>query len=40
MIALVVGANGATGRHLVRELLNRNANVKVIVRGKEKLPMI
>lgn len=38
MIALVVGANGATGRHLVRELLNRNVNVKIIVRGTEKLP--
>ena len=38
MVALVVGANGATGRHLVRELLNRNVKVKVIVRGAEKLP--
>ena len=38
IIALVVGANGATGRHLVRELLNRNVLVKIIVRGKEKLP--
>jgi len=38
MIALVVGANGATGRHLVRELLKRNVNVKIIVRGTEKLP--
>jgi Trk K+ transport system NAD-binding subunit len=36
--ALVVGANGATGRQLVRELLNRNVNVKVIVRDTEKLP--
>ncbi len=38
MIALVVGANGATGCQLVRELLNRNVNVKIIVRGTEKLP--
>jgi len=38
MIALVVGASGATGSQLVRELLNRNIKVKVIVRGLEKLP--
>jgi nucleoside-diphosphate-sugar epimerase len=38
MIALVVGANGATGRELVRQLLNRNVKVKIIVRGSEKLP--
>jgi nucleoside-diphosphate-sugar epimerase len=38
MIALVVGASGATGRQLVRELLNRNVSVKIIVRGTEKLP--
>jgi nucleoside-diphosphate-sugar epimerase len=38
MVALVVGANGTTGLHLVRELLNRNIKVKVIVRGIEKLP--
>ncbi|MBL7994645.1 SDR family oxidoreductase [bacterium] len=38
MIALVVGANGATGSQLVRELLNRNVKVKVIVRGAEKIP--
>lgn len=37
-MVLVVGANGATGCQLVRELLNRNLNVKVIVRGTEKLP--
>ena len=37
MIALVVGASGATGSQLVRELLNRNVNVKIIVRRKEKL---
>ncbi|MFA7419154.1 MAG: NAD(P)-binding oxidoreductase [Melioribacteraceae bacterium] len=39
MIVLVVGANGATGSQLVRDLLNRNVNVKIIVRGKEKLPI-
>lgn len=39
MIVLVVGANGATGRQLVRELLKRNVKVKVIVRGTEKLPI-
>ncbi len=38
MTVLVVGANGATGSQLVRELLNRNVNVKVIVRGAERLP--
>jgi len=38
MIALVVGASGATGSQLVRELLNRNVKVKVIVRGIERLP--
>ncbi|MBL8013075.1 MAG: SDR family oxidoreductase, partial [Candidatus Omnitrophica bacterium] len=38
MTALVVGANGATGRELVRELLNRNVKVKIIVRGTEKIP--
>ena len=38
MVALVVGANGATGSQLVRVLLNRNVNVKVIVRETAKLP--
>lgn len=38
MTVLVVGANGATGCELVKELLNRSVNVKIIVRDKEKLP--
>jgi hypothetical protein len=37
MIALVVGASGATGIRLVEELLNREQYVKVIVRSPEKL---
>ena len=38
MKILVVGANGATGRLLVEQLLNRGQDVKVIVRSPEKLP--
>jgi len=38
MTTLVVGANGATGRLLVKQLLNRGLNVKVIVRSPDKLP--
>ncbi|MFC2152371.1 NAD(P)-dependent oxidoreductase [Bacteroidota bacterium] len=38
MTILVVGACGATGIRLVKELLNREQNVKVIVRLPEKLP--
>jgi nucleoside-diphosphate-sugar epimerase len=38
MIALVVGASGATGIKLVEELLNREHYVKVIVRSPERLP--
>lgn len=38
MKTLVVGATGATGRLLVKHLLNRGANVTVIVRTAEKLP--
>ena len=34
----VVGASGATGRLLVKQLLDRGHNVKVIVRDIEKLP--
>lgn len=37
MTTLVVGATGATGRLLVKQLLDRGANVKVIVRSPEKL---
>ncbi len=38
MTILVVGASGATGRLLVKQLLNRGHNVKAIVRSPEKLP--
>lgn len=38
MNALVVGATGATGRLLVKQLLDRGLNVKVIVRSPDKLP--
>ena len=35
---LVVGANGATGRHLVQQLLDRGQNVKAMVRRPDTLP--
>ena len=38
MKILVTGATGATGRLLVKELLNRGHSVKVIVRSPETLP--
>ncbi|MBZ0293837.1 MAG: SDR family oxidoreductase [Anaerolineae bacterium] len=38
MTILVLGATGATGRLLVKQLLDRDMNVKVIVRSPEKLP--
>ncbi|WP_430810945.1 MULTISPECIES: NAD(P)-dependent oxidoreductase [unclassified Carboxylicivirga] len=38
MKVLVVGASGATGRHLVNQLLLRKNKVKIIVRSKENLP--
>lgn len=38
MTALVAGASGATGRLLVKQLLNRGLNVKVVVRSLDKLP--
>ena len=38
MTTLVVGATGATGRHLVEQLLNFKQKVKVVVRSPEKLP--
>jgi len=37
MTTLVVGANGATGRLLVKQLLDRGLNVRVIVRLPDKL---
>jgi nucleoside-diphosphate-sugar epimerase len=39
MTILIVGANGATGLLLVEQLLTRGADVKVIVRSPEKLPI-
>jgi NAD(P)-dependent dehydrogenase (short-subunit alcohol dehydrogenase family) len=38
MTALVVGASGATGRLLVKQLVDRGLKVKVIVRSPDKLP--
>lgn len=38
MKTLVVGASGATGKHVVEQLLKRKQEVKVIVRSPEKLP--
>jgi nucleoside-diphosphate-sugar epimerase len=38
MTILVVGASGATGIRLVEELLNREQDVKIIVRSPENLP--
>ena len=38
MTVLVVGASGATGRHLVEQLLIQKHKVKAIVRSPEKLP--
>eukprot|EP00760_Papus_ankaliazontas_P017053 PhM_4_TR17012/c0_g1_i1/m.96668 len=38
--ALVVGATGATGRHLVRFLLDAGCHVTIIVRDPTKLPTI
>lgn len=38
MKTLVVGASGATGMHLVEQLLNQGQHVKVLVRSPEKLP--
>ena len=38
MSTLIVGANGATGRLLVEELLNRGQAVKIVVRSLDSLP--
>lgn len=37
MTTLVVGASGATGRLLMKQLLDRGQNIKVIVRSPDKL---
>lgn len=37
MNVLVLGGNGATGYHVVKQLLKNNVNVKTIVRNAEKL---
>ena len=38
MGTLIVGANGATGRLLVEELLKRGQTVKIVVRSLDSLP--
>lgn len=38
MTTLVVGASGATGKHLVEQLVNMGQSVKVIVRLSSKIP--
>lgn len=38
MTILVVGASGATGQHLVAQLLKQGQNVKAVVRSANKLP--
>ncbi|NNE15191.1 MAG: SDR family oxidoreductase [Saprospiraceae bacterium] len=38
MTVLVVGASGATGKHLVDQLLRKGNSVKIIVRSKKNLP--
>jgi nucleoside-diphosphate-sugar epimerase len=39
MTILIVGATGATGRHLVEQLLDKGHYVKAIVRSPEKIPV-
>lgn len=38
MTTLIVGASGATGRLLVKQLLEQGEKVKIIVRSKDSLP--
>jgi putative NADH-flavin reductase len=38
MKTLVMGASGATGKHLVEQLLSSGQEVKAVVRSPEKLP--
>lgn len=37
MTVLIVGASGKTGSQLVNQLINRNVNVRIIVRNLEKI---
>lgn len=39
MTILVIGATGATGRHLVSQLLERGHHVKAVVRSAQRLPL-
>ncbi|HSH03626.1 MAG TPA: NAD(P)-binding oxidoreductase [Anaerolineae bacterium] len=38
MTTLVVGATGATGKHLVKHLLDQNQTVKAVVRNRQSVP--
>jgi putative NADH-flavin reductase len=38
MTTLVIGASGATGKHLVHELIKLGQKVKIIVRSNSKIP--
>jgi len=38
MTTLIAGASGATGKLLAQQLLNRNQNIKVIVRSLDSIP--
>ena len=40
MTILVVGASGATGQHLVAQLLKRGQHVRAIVRSADRLPEV
>lgn len=35
----VVGASGATGRHVVKQIADSNVNVRILVRDRSKLPL-
>lgn len=38
MTTLILGASGATGQLLARQLLNRDQNLKIVVRALDRLP--
>ncbi len=40
MTTLVLGANGATGRLVVKQLIDKGENVKIIVRSLDNLPSL